>query len=88
MRIDKFLQVSRIIKRRAVAKEIVEKQRVLVNDKVAKPSTSIKIGDILKIKFGDVTLEIKILEVTDKVKKENASEIYEILKKETRKESD
>jgi len=88
MRIDKFLQVSRIIKRRAIAKEIVEKNRVLVNGKVAKPATSVSIGDILTIKFGDVTLEIKVLSISDKVKKEQANEIYEILKKDDKKESE
>ena len=82
MRIDKFLQISRIIKRRAIAKEIVEKNRVMLNGKLAKPSSKVTEGDILRIKFGDVTLEIKVLLVLDKVKKDQASEMYEIIKKE------
>ncbi|MDF9866712.1 ribosomal 50S subunit-recycling heat shock protein [Bacilli bacterium PM5-3] len=82
MRIDKFLQVSRIIKRRSVAKEIVEKKRVLLNNKVAKPSSSVNVDDILSIQFGDTTLELKVLLVSDKVKKDQANEMYEIIKRE------
>lgn len=81
MRIDKFLQVSRIIKRRAVAKEIVEKQRVIINEKIAKPANKVSVNDILKIKFGDVTLEIKVLLIDEKIKKDQSSEMYEILNK-------
>lgn len=81
MRIDKFLQVSRIIKRRAVAKEIVEKNRVLLNNKIAKPASGVAVGDTLTIKFGDTTLEIKVLLVDDKIKKDQSSEMYEIIKK-------
>lgn len=82
MRIDKFLQVSRIIKRRAVAKEIVEKNRVMLNGKLAKPSSKVIERDVLRIRFGDVTLEIKVLLVSDKIRKDQASEMYEIIKKE------
>ncbi|WP_423363780.1 RNA-binding S4 domain-containing protein [Mycoplasma sp. P36-A1] len=81
MRIDKFLQVSRIIKRRAVAKEIVEKKRVKINDKVAKPSTIVEENDNLEIRFGDYKLILKVLKVEEKVKKENAAEMYEIIEK-------
>lgn len=81
MRIDKFLQVSRIIKRRSVAKEIVEKNRILINEKSAKPGTQVKIGDEITIKFGDTTLVIKVLMLDEKVKKEKAGELYEIINK-------
>ncbi|MDL2211876.1 RNA-binding S4 domain-containing protein [Erysipelotrichaceae bacterium OttesenSCG-928-M19] len=82
MRIDKYLQVSRIIKRRAVAKEIIEKNRVQINEKIAKPATDVEVGDLVKIKFGDVQLTIKILDISEKVKKESANEMYEIIKRE------
>lgn len=85
MRIDKFLQVSRILKRRAVAKEIVEKGRVKINDKVAKPSTNVAVDDIMEITFGDFTLVIKILKIEEKVKKEDAALLYEILEKKENK---
>ena len=81
MRIDKFLQVSRIIKRRAIAKEVVEKQRVSINGKVAKPSSLINIDDNIKIEFGDTTLEIRVLSISDKVKKDQIEEVYEIIRK-------
>ncbi|MDN5953550.1 MAG: RNA-binding S4 domain-containing protein, partial [Loigolactobacillus coryniformis] len=55
MRLDKFLKVSRIIKRRTVAKEIADKGRILINDKVAKSSTDVSVGDIITIKFGNKT---------------------------------
>ncbi|MEG0283320.1 MAG: RNA-binding S4 domain-containing protein [Erysipelotrichales bacterium] len=81
MRLDKYLQVSRIIKRRAVAKEIVAKNRVKVNDNIAKPSTKLKIDDIMEIGFGDMKLIIKVLELNDKTKKEDAYKMYEIIEK-------
>lgn len=79
MRVDKFLQVSRIIKRRVVAKELVENKRVIINDKTAKPASEVTIGDIIEIQFGDTVLILKVLQVLDKIKKDEASEIYEIL---------
>lgn len=81
MRIDKFLQVSRIIKRRSIAKEILEKERVLINGKIAKPGSKVKIEDEITIKFGDTTLVIKVLLIEDKIKKEDAGELYEIISK-------
>lgn len=84
MRIDKFLQVSRIIKRRSVSKEIIEKDRVLINDKIAKPGVKVKIGDIIKIEFGDSILSLKVLELNEKVKKEDAVNLYEIISQEKR----
>ena len=80
MRLDKFLKVSRIIKRRSVAKEISDKGRILVNQKVAKSSTTLHTGDELEIKFGNKTLTIKVLALLETTKKEDAEKMYEILK--------
>lgn len=79
MRLDKFLKISRIIKRRQVAKEVADKGRILINGKLAKSSTSVKIGDVLTIQFGNKTLEVKILELHESTKKEDAAKMYEII---------
>ncbi len=80
MRLDKYLKVSRIIKRRTVAKEVADKGRIQVNDQVAKSSTDIKVGDVLKIFFGNKTVEIEVLQIQDSTKKDDAKEMYRILK--------
>ncbi|MDF0480766.1 RNA-binding S4 domain-containing protein [Vagococcus sp. PNs007] len=85
MRLDKFLKVSRIIKRRTVAKEVADKGRIQVNGQMAKSSTSVKVGDSIKILFGNKTLEIKVLQLKDSTKKEDAEKMYEIIS-ETREE--
>ncbi|WEG73267.1 RNA-binding S4 domain-containing protein [Vagococcus intermedius] len=79
MRLDKFLKVSRIIKRRTVAKEVADKGRIQINGQLAKSSTSLKVGDIIKILFGNKTLEIKVLQLKDSTKKEDADKMYEII---------
>lgn len=79
MRLDKFLKVSRIIKRRTVAKEIADKGRIQVNGQLAKSSTNVKIGDNLKILFGNKTLEVKVLDLKDTTKKDGAKDLYEII---------
>lgn len=79
MRLDKYLKVSRIIKRRTIAKEIADQSRVLINDKVAKSSSSVHTGDVLTIIFGNKTLKIKITEIKDTTKKEESSDMYEVL---------
>lgn len=86
MRIDKFLKVSRIIKRRTVAKEACEGGRVAINDKIAKPSTDVKEGDIIEITFANRKLKARIINIAEHVKKENAKEMYEILEGEEDKE--
>ncbi|MBS4803691.1 RNA-binding S4 domain-containing protein [Clostridium sartagoforme] len=86
MRLDKYLKVSRIIKRRTVAKEVCEGERVSINGKVAKPSTTIKEGDIIEIKFANRSLKARIINIAEHVKKENAKEMYEILEGEEDKE--
>jgi len=79
MRLDKYLKVSRVIKRRTVANEVSANGRVSINGKVAKPSTAVKEGDIIEIKFGSGISRIKVLQVSDKVKKQESSLMYEIL---------
>lgn len=79
MRLDKFLKVSRIIKRRTVAKEVADKGRIQVNGQLAKSSTAVKIGDLVKIVFGNKTLEVKVLDLKDSTKKEDAANMYEII---------
>lgn len=79
MRLDKFLKVSRIIKRRTVAKEVADKGRIQVNGQVAKSSTTLKSGDVMTIQFGNKTLEIKVRELMDSTKKEDVYKMYEIV---------
>lgn len=82
MRLDKYLKTARILKRREAAKELALQGRVWVNGKVAKPSTEVKEGDILKLQFGSRILEARILEIRKQVSKQNASLLFEILKEE------
>lgn len=79
MRLDKFLKVSRIIKRRTVAKEVADKGRIQVNGQLAKSSTTLKSGDVVKILFGNKTLEIKVRELMDSTKKDDVYKMYEII---------
>ena len=79
MRIDKFLKVSRILKRRSVANEACSGGRVSVNGKDVKPSYSLKIGDVVEIRFGGGALKFRVLELKETVKKEEAQTLYEIL---------
>ncbi|MGL4741888.1 MAG: RNA-binding S4 domain-containing protein [Sarcina sp.] len=86
MRLDKYLKVSRIIKRRTVAKEACEGDRVKINDKIAKPSTKVSDGDIIEIQFGNRILKAKIVNIAEHVRKEDAKNMYEILEGEEDKE--
>ena len=79
MRLDKFLKVSRLIKRRTVANEACYAGRVLVNDKPAKASLNVKEGDIIEIQFGAKAVKVKVLDVQETVKKDEAKELYEYL---------
>lgn len=79
MRLDKFLKVSRLIKRRTVANEACDAGRVTVNGKVAKASQSVKAGDIIEIVFGNKTVKVEVLEVAETVKKDEAKELYRYL---------
>lgn len=76
MRLDKYLKVSRIIKRRTVANEACDAGRVLINDKPAKASANVKAGDILTIQFGNKETRVEILDVQETVKKEDAKELF------------
>lgn len=87
MRLDKYLKVSRIIKRRPVAKEVADKGRIKVNGILAKSSTDLKISDEIEIRFGNKLLTVRVLEMKDSTKKEDATRMYEIIN-ETRIEAD
>ncbi|AIG65180.1 RNA-binding S4 domain-containing protein [Weissella tructae] len=78
MRLDKFLKVSRLIKRRTVAKEIADQGRIDINGKVAKSSSDVKTGDVLTIRFGNKTSEIQIDRIMDITKKDEAERMYTI----------
>lgn len=82
MRLDKYLKVSRIFKRRTVAKDVSEAQRVLVNGRVAKPSTDVKEGDTIAISYGQKRLTVKVLQVAETVRKADAEGMYEVLAEE------
>jgi len=79
MRLDKFLKVSRLFKRRTVAKDIADNDRVFVNGRLAKPSTDIKVGDVVKIVYGTKILSLRTLMLADQTKKDDAAKMYEIL---------
>ena len=79
MRLDKYLKVSRIIKRRTVANEACDADRVTINGRPAKASTQVKEGDILEIMFGTNPLRVEVLSVKETVKKEEAREMYRTL---------
>lgn len=79
MRLDKYLKVSRLIKRRTLAKEASESERIMVNGIVAKPSKEIKVGDVLKITYGKKVVEVKITSLIDSTKKADANLMYELI---------
>ncbi|CAM4219742.1 MULTISPECIES: RNA-binding S4 domain-containing protein [Jeotgalicoccus] len=89
MRLDKFLKVSRIIKRRTLAKEISSEGRIEVNGRPAKASTALAVGDTLKIRFGRSIVTYEILELNEKAKKDETDRMYKVLNEEKiEKESD
>lgn len=79
MRLDKYLKISRLIKRRTVANEACDAGRVLVNGKTAKASASVKAGDVIEIQFGTRTVKVEVLDVLETVKKDEAKELYRYL---------
>ena len=79
MRLDKFLKVSRLIKRRTVANEACDAGRVLVNGVVAKASVKVKVGDIIEIQFGTKTVKVEVLYIQDTTKKEEAKDLFRYL---------
>lgn len=79
MRLDKYLKVSRLIKRRTVANEACDAGRILINDRPAKASAQVKAGDVLEIQFGTRSVKVEVLDVQETVKKEAAQEMYRYL---------
>lgn len=79
MRLDKYLKVSRLIKRRTVANEACDAGRVLINDRPAKASAQVKEGDVLEIQFGSKAVKVEVLNVQETVKKDEAQELYRYL---------
>ena len=79
MRLDKYLKVSRIIKRRSVANEACDAGRVSINDKIAKAGADVKVGDVIEIQFGDKKSKFEVLQVKDVVRKEEAALMYSLL---------
>lgn len=82
MRVDKYLKTARILKRREAAKKLALQGRIQINGRIAKPSTEVEVGDVLRLEFGYRILEIKILDIQKQVSKQNASLLFEILKEE------
>lgn len=76
MRLDKYLKVSRLIKRRTVANEACDAGRVLINDKVAKASADVKVGDVITINFGNKDVKVEVLTVQDVIRKEEAKDMF------------
>ena len=79
MRLDKFLKVSRLIKRRTVANEACDAGRVLINDKPAKASAVVKVNDIIEIGFGSKAVKVEVLDVQETTRKDDAKELYKYL---------
>ena len=79
MRLDKFLKLSRVIKRRTVANDVCQAGRVTVNGKPAKPSVKLKVGDVVTILFGRGEVKFKVLSLQETVRKEEAATMYELL---------
>ena len=79
MRLDKYLKVSRIIKRRTVANEACDSGRVMLNDKVARDSAEVKVGDVIEIAFGNKSVKVRVTSVQETIRKEDAKEMFEYL---------
>lgn len=84
MRIDKYLKVSRLIKRRTLAKEVAENERILVNGKIVKPSKELKIGDEITIEFGNKSVTVKVTSLEPSIKKADAVNMYEFVSETTK----
>ncbi|PDO11088.1 MAG: hypothetical protein BLM47_03575 [Candidatus Reconcilbacillus cellulovorans] len=79
MRVDKFLQVSRLIRRRTIAKEASELGRVLINGREAKPSSRVKVGDELTVRFGRKEMTVRVERLAESVRKEEAGQMYSVV---------
>ena len=84
MRLDKYLKVSRLIKRRTLAKDVAESERILVNDIIKKPSYDLKIGDVITIMFGNKIVKVRVVSLETSTKKQDASSMYEFISEEKR----
>lgn len=82
MRIDKYLKLTRLIKRRTIAKELLDRDIFLINNKVAKPSSNVKVGDIIVLVLGNKKLIIEVLSTPQYVKKEDSNNLYNLIKEE------
>lgn len=88
MRLDKYLKTARILKRREAAKELALQSRIWINDRIAKPSSEVHIGDQIRIRFGYRLLEIQVLDIQKQVSKQNAKTLFEVIKEEKIDEED
>jgi len=79
MRIDKFLKISRIIKRRTVACDACEQGKVMINGKVAKPSSDVDVGDTITVTFGEKAINVRVEKITEHALKADASDLYTVL---------
>ncbi|MBO4952537.1 MAG: RNA-binding S4 domain-containing protein [Wujia sp.] len=79
MRLDKYLKVSRLIKRRTVANDACDAGRVMVNDKVVKASYDVKVGDVIEIAFGNKSVKVRVTMIADSTKKEDAKDMFEYI---------
>ena len=79
MRLDKYLKVSRLIKRRTVANDACDAGRVFINDKPAKASTNVKVGDVIAISFGNKEVKVEVLDISETVRKEEAKDMFKYL---------
>ncbi|TMV44283.1 RNA-binding S4 domain-containing protein [Paenibacillus mesophilus] len=86
MRLDKFLKVSRLIKRRTVAKDVSDQGRIWINGREAKASSTVKIGDELVIRFGQKSVTVRVERIAETTRKEEAGEMYTVLKEESHAE--
>jgi len=86
MRLDKFLKISRLIKRRTLAKEVAEQGRITINGSRAKASANVQEGDELTIRFGQKLVTIRVNQIKEHIKKEEAGSLYTVLKEERREE--
>ncbi|ADY54575.1 RNA-binding S4 domain protein [Syntrophobotulus glycolicus DSM 8271] len=85
MRLDKYLKVSRLIKRRTVAKDVCSGEKVSINSKVAKPSAEVKIGDVIAIEMKNHLLEVRVAATPANIRADEASSLYEVLRDEKKK---
>lgn len=81
MRLDKYLKISRLVKRRTLAKEIADKGRIEINDRPAKSFTAVNVGDKITIHYGDKIVAVEVLQIAENVKKDTATDLYKIIAK-------